>query len=198
MLPALDTGSVSASALTLNTINGGVAPAGGTASDTGDVVVTCQPSGKFSANRDVRAAYIRSGRANLRENKDDQREKNDRSVDNLRSAANKIQEKCLELYASLSDTSTAVHVNLLRYLEQDRGILNLSVNSGDFLEVLCICTKPDHIARLQDDRSSGRLTEELEKILTTPDVLLPLGISGVKLEVEVNENDLEAARQELA
>lgn len=76
--------------------------------------------------------------------------------------------------------------------------MNLSVSSGDFLEVLCICTKPDHITQLQDDWSSGRLTAELEKILTTPEVLLPLGISGVKLEVEVNENDLDAARQELA
>lgn len=107
MLAVLETNSVSTSALTLNNINGSVVPADDATADAGDIVVTCQPSGKFSANRDVRAMYIRSGHGNLRENKD-------RSVENLRSAANKIQEKCLELYASLSDTSTAVHVNLLR------------------------------------------------------------------------------------
>lgn len=157
----------------------------------GNVIVTCQPQRKLSACQDIRLTYIRNGNGSLKQKRDD-------SVENLRNVANNIQEKCLDLYAALSDTSAPVHVNLLRYLEQERGILSLSTNSGDFLEILCICTKPDHITQLQADNLSGRLTAELERILTAPEVLQPLGILGVKLEIEVNEDDLEVAGQELA
>lgn len=107
MLAMSKTNGVSTSVLALNNMTGSVIPADDVSANPGDIVVTCQPPGKFSASREVRATYMRNDHKSLRENKD-------HSVENLRSAANSIQEKCLELYAALSDTSTAVHVNLLR------------------------------------------------------------------------------------
>jgi len=84
-----------------------------------------------------------------------------------------------------------------RYFEQDRAVLVLDTDSNDALNIFCVCTKLDQIAQLNEDLSTGKLKSDLEQILTTREVLQPLGIAGVKLDIEVNQDDLDAAGKEL-
>lgn len=74
--------------------------------DPAVLVVTCQPANKFSGSQDLRLDFIRNGHGSIK--------RRENSVENLRNAANIIQEKCLELYSVLSNRTSVSCMELLR------------------------------------------------------------------------------------
>lgn len=120
------------------------------------------------------------------------------NVENLRSIAHVIQEKSEEFYELFSSPTATPRIQLLKYFEQSRGILVLDSSYVDGIALVSICTKPDQLDDLRRDYDSGKLATDVEEWVVTNDVLEGMGVTGIRLKVDINREDIETAEQELA
>lgn len=160
------------------------------------LIVTYQPS-KSASTQELTLECVSGGGIGGNSSSTVVRRQDETSVEHLRSVANALQEKCEELYATLSDPTTTANARLLKYFEQDRAVLVLTTESREGLEILSICTMLDQVARLKTDHAAGKLTADLERVVMAPDILQKIGAVGIQLEVGLDSDDLDLAKQEL-
>ena len=124
------------------------------------------------------------------------------SLDSLRCIAELLQNKADAIYAHLRDPTTAIHARLLRYFEQERGVLVLETTSEQHgLVVVNICTKRDQLERIRRDQSSGKLNRDVEACVTNGDggdMLEAVGAKAVKLHTSIDREQMQLAEQELS
>ena len=106
------------------------------------------------------------------------------------------------IYAHLRDSSTNSHAQLLRYFEQERGVLVLdTVNEQHGLIVVNICTKREQLERIRRDHASGKLNRDVEACISNGDggdLLDSVGAKAVKLHTTLDREQLQIAEQELS
>ena len=123
------------------------------------------------------------------------------SLDSLRSIAELLQNKADNIYAHLRDSSTKTNAEILRYFEQDRGVLVLETHTQQQgVIIVNICTKKEQLERIRRDYASGKLTRDLETCVNQSDkgVLLDsVGARAIKLQINVDKEQLLLAEQEL-
>ena len=119
------------------------------------------------------------------------------SIENLRNMADTFRQKANALYSILRDPSSVTFVELLKYFEQDRGVLVLDTSCEEGLVIVNICMKVEQLEQLRRDYQNGRLTQDIEKCIITDDVLQTVGAKGVKLRAAVNQDEFDLAEQEL-
>jgi hypothetical protein len=125
---------------------------------------------------------------------------NRNSVASLRNLANTIQEKSELFYGILRDPNNAAHDAMLKYFEQNRGVLILESaesTSADGVMVGAICMQLQQLQDLKLYQGNGKLAQDLQKALVTNKVLEQVGATAIHLEVDVNSEEFELAEQEL-
>ena len=122
------------------------------------------------------------------------------AVEALRKMAALVQNKCDSVYDLLNDHRSSAHENLLRYFEQERRVLVFETENSstpDGMKIVCICTKESQLDLLRRDYSLDRLLDDLEDRLIDKELQRSVGVLGVKLDVEINRDELEMAETEL-
>ena len=120
------------------------------------------------------------------------------SLENIRNNAEIFRIKSEDFYRFISDRESANSVKLLKYFEQDRGLLVLETNCSSGLVVVNICMQIGQLQQLQRDIHNGKLNKDLENILITEEVLTKIGARGVKLTTEIDKDEFDLAEQELS
>lgn len=120
------------------------------------------------------------------------------SVENLENVADTIRRKSDEFYEILRNTSSPIYVDLLKYFEQNRGVLVLSTNSDNGFEITNICTKMEQLEQFQRDHASGKLDRDVESCIVMDSVLERIGALGMRLVTKLDVEELELCEQELA
>lgn len=125
---------------------------------------------------------------------------NRHSVASLRNLANTVQEKSELFYQILRDPNTTTRESVVKYLEQDRGVLVVETNatSPDGVMLGAICMKMDQLVELRRYHSNGKLAQDLQNLLVTDKLLEQVGATAIHLEVEVNSEEFDLAEQELS
>jgi len=111
----------------------------------------------------------------------------------LRRAADAVHSHCATIYAAVGEVGSALRTDMVRYFEQDRGVLVLRVEclgGGSGTAICCICTRPEHVVRFRDDRAE-KLGADLEKVIHAA-----VG-ARVRLDMTIEDGDLELAELEL-
>ncbi len=121
--------------------------------------------------------------------------KND--LENLRNMADAFCKKADILYAVLRDPKSPSFTQLVKYFEQDRGVLVLETNCDEGFVIVNICMKMDQLEHLRRDYNNGKLNKDIENCVITDDVLLRIGAKGIKLNCDINQDDFDLAEQEL-
>ena len=115
---------------------------------------------------------------------------------NLRNLEDTFKSKVKELFVVLKE-QPALMGHLSKYFEQDRGVLVLETHCELGLVILSICMKLDQLEQLRRDHSNGKLNKDLENCLITDQVLQKVGVKGIKLLTDINQEEFEIAEQEL-
>ncbi|XP_023931977.1 uncharacterized protein LOC106162832 isoform X1 [Lingula anatina] len=114
-------------------------------------------------------------------------------------ALKKVFENKSELfYKEVQEASCQTHVDFVKYLEQMRGILFMQINTDSDLSVICICMKLSQLTQLRQDWRNGNLLKDVESCLVNDTILQVIGAKGLKLQVELQEEELNFAEQELS
>ena len=87
---------------------------------------------------------------------------------------------------------------LLRYFEQDRGVLVLETFCDSGFVIVSICMKVDQLEQLRRDYCNGKLNKDLENCLVTDEVLQKVSAKGIKIQTDIDQDEFELAEQELA
>lgn len=116
----------------------------------------------------------------------------------LQMKADILNEKSEQFYKLLYNTDSAVHENLLKYFEQDRGVLVLDCFFDDAFMIVAICTKRAKLMALKEDLASGSFCRDLEQCLVKPDVLSGVGVKAMKLAVDFDDTEFREALAELS
>jgi len=119
------------------------------------------------------------------------------SLENLRNMADTFRQKAERLYDVLGQSDSSSYTSLLKYFEQQRGVLVLETNCDGGFVMVNICMKSDQLDQLRRDYQSGKLTRDIEACIITDDLLTSIGAKAVKLRAAVNQDDFELAEQEL-
>ncbi|ELU15725.1 hypothetical protein CAPTEDRAFT_201143 [Capitella teleta] len=125
---------------------------------------------------------------------------NRNSIASLRNLANTIQEKSEQFYAILRDPTSATRDAMLKYFEQNRGVLILessNATAADGVMVGAICMQLQQLQELKDYHGNGKLAQDLQSALVTDSLLEQVGATAVHLEVDVSNEEFELAEQEL-
>lgn len=96
------------------------------------------------------------------------------------------------------DNDSAIRSQIVKYFEQERGTLVLSVFCEDTLVICNICMTVEQITTLQKDERSGQLTEVLESMVLKKAVIDTVGVIEMKIQVAVDDDEIELAQQELS
>ena len=124
------------------------------------------------------------------------------SLSSLKCAAEHLQSKADAIYAHLRDSSTLSHAQLLRYFEQERGVLVLETTSVQHgLIVVNICTKREQLEGMRRDHANGKLNRDVEACIVNGDggdMLESVGVKALKLRTSIDREQLEIAEHELA
>ena len=119
-------------------------------------------------------------------------------VEKLRSLVDLFNNKADEVYDVFSDRSSAPYSQLLRYFEQDRGVLVLETLSDSGFVIVSICMKVDQLEQLRRDYCNGKLNKDLGNCLVTDEVLQKVSAKGIKIQTDIDQDEFELAEQELA
>lgn len=119
-------------------------------------------------------------------------------VERLRSLVDMFNTKAEEIYHVFSERSSAPYSQLLRYFEQDRGVLVLESFTDCGFVIVNICMKLEQLEQLRRDYRNGKLNKDLENCLVTEEVLQKVAAKGIKLQTDIDQDEFELAEQELA
>ena len=123
---------------------------------------------------------------------------NRNSVASLRNLANTVQEKSEVFYEILRDPNSGPRDAVLKYFEQDRGVLILDANATEGFVVAAICMKLEQLDELRRHHGNGKLAHDLQGVIVTEKILDQVGATAIHLEVEINKEEFELAEQELS
>ncbi|XP_078346990.1 uncharacterized protein LOC144632258 isoform X1 [Oculina patagonica] len=90
--------------------------------------------------------------------------------------------------------SSEDHEDLLTYLTKIRGVLFQDFKVGSLL-ITVMCRSLRVLEELWYDYTSGHLNEVVQKCLVTEDILNDLGLSELKLDTIIREDDYKACKQ---
>ena len=122
---------------------------------------------------------------------------NKNDLENLKNMADTFAQKADILYSILRDSKSSSYTQLLKYFEQDRGVLVLETNTEDGFVIVNICMKLSQLEHLRRDYTNGKLNKDIENCVISDDVLQRVGCKGIKLNSEINQDDFDLAEQEL-
>jgi len=122
---------------------------------------------------------------------------NRHSLENLKNIAEIFQAKSDIVYSIVRDTSSASYSQLLKYFEQDRGVLVLDTNCQEGLVIVNICMKMEQLEQLRRDYGNGKLTKDVENCIVTDYLLSRVGAKGIKLNTDIDREEFDLAEQEL-
>ena len=119
------------------------------------------------------------------------------SLENLRNLLDLFRQKTEDIHEVLQDSASKTRNGLIKYFEQDRGILVLDTEEGDGFDVRIICTKLENVESIRKDLVSGKLGRDLEKSIVTEEVLQRTGLLGIKIKAFIDQEEMEIVEQEL-
>lgn len=92
-----------------------------------------------------------------------------------------------------------LQMRLIKYIEQDRGTLVLSIwTEGHTMFIANICMTREQVRQLQNDYTSGALRQRLDALFRTNQCLQKLDIKDMDLRVVIDEDQFRDALRELA
>lgn len=112
------------------------------------------------------------------------------SVDILKDASRRF-------YTLFDNADGSPYTQLLKYFEQERGLLTLETHTNDRLVVVTICMTNAQLDKLRQDFDNSSLLSDLENYLVSPKVLEAVGVSGVQLDVRIADEQFTLVEQEL-
>ena len=118
-------------------------------------------------------------------------------VEKLRSLVDMFTNKADEIYDVLGERNGGPYSQLLRYFEQDRGVLVLETFCDSGFVIVSICMKQDQLEQLRRDYCNGKLNKDLENCLINDEVLQKVSTKGIKLQTDIDQDEFELAEQEL-
>ena len=125
-------------------------------------------------------------------------------LEQLKHMADVMKQKAAVFNELVQDSQTQTHVALLKYFEQERGTLVLESlcgadeDSDHPLGVVTICMKAAQVAAVRRDVASGQLVSDVETLLDSEELFARTGASGVKLEINIDPEELDIAEAELS
>ena len=115
----------------------------------------------------------------------------------LRALEERFNGKVKDMFQAMNE-QIGLMAQLAKYFEQDRGVLVLETNFDQGLVIVSICMKIEQVEQLRRDYSNGKLNKDLENCLVTETVLEKIGVKGIKLHTDINQDEFELAEQELS
>ena len=92
----------------------------------------------------------------------------------------------------------AVNMDIIKYFEQERGSLVLSVSVEDCLVICTICMTRQQIQHVTEDIENGELLKMFESLLLSQEIKDTICVSDLKLKVVVQQEEITLAFQELS
>ena len=118
-------------------------------------------------------------------------------IENLKNLADTFKQKANVFYTILRDPESESAQTLVKYFEQERGVLVLDTDCQQGFMIINICMRVEQIESLRKDYSNGKLSKDIESCVITEDVLSKMTVKGMKLHTIVDQEELEIAEQEL-
>ncbi|ESO10716.1 hypothetical protein HELRODRAFT_167210 [Helobdella robusta] len=157
-----------------------------------DIVIVQQPTTTATTNKNSHGQEA----VGLREDSFDHIDGG--SVEDLKKVSDSIQRICQSVYDQFADNHSPLNAMLVRYFEQDRGVLMLETSTcNNKLLIKCICTKLDQVTSIDQDISSNRLATDVEKILTRFLQETAQDDERMTLEFKVAQGSLDEIKVEL-
>ncbi|XP_033724816.1 uncharacterized protein LOC117314821 [Pecten maximus] len=104
----------------------------------------------------------------------------------------------VDKFNDIVDKDVAVKSQIVKYFEQERGTLVLSVYCSEDTLVICnICMTCEQVKNIQADERSGLLTELIEGMMLKKSVIESLNVEEIKLQVAVDDNEIDLAMDDL-
>lgn len=104
----------------------------------------------------------------------------------------------VDKFNDIIDKDVAIKSQIVKYFEQERGTLVLSVYSSEDSLVICnICMTCEQVKNIQADERSGLLTELIEGMMLKKSVNEALNVDEIKLQVVVDDNEIDLAMDDL-
>ena len=118
-------------------------------------------------------------------------------LQNLKNAADMFKKKSEDFYEALQDTGSVPFNRMVKYFEQDRGILVLETHQNEGLVVVTICMMKDQLDELERDLDNGKLVKDIENCTVTDDILRKVDAEGIKLQIFAEREEFLNAKAEL-
>lgn len=118
-------------------------------------------------------------------------------IENLKNLADTFRQKANIFYSILRDPESSSSTTLVKYFEQERGVLVLDTECSQGFMIINICMRVEQLDQLRRDYSSGTLAKDVEKAVISEEVLTKIGAKGIKLNTLIDLDELELADQEL-
>ncbi|XP_021368380.1 uncharacterized protein LOC110460014 [Mizuhopecten yessoensis] len=104
----------------------------------------------------------------------------------------------VEKFNDIVDKDVGVKSQIVKYFEQERGTLVLSVYCSEDTLVICnICMTCEQVKNIQADERSGLLTELIEGMMLKKSVIDALDVDEIKLHVAVDDNEIDLAMDDV-
>lgn len=118
-------------------------------------------------------------------------------IENLKNLADTFKQKANIFYSILRDPESESAQTLVKYFEQERGVLVLDTDCQQGFMIINICMRVEQLEQLRKDYSMGKLAKDIESNVITDDVLAKVGAKGMKLHTIIDQDEFEIAEQEL-
>ncbi|XP_060073768.1 uncharacterized protein LOC132553537 [Ylistrum balloti] len=104
----------------------------------------------------------------------------------------------VDKFNDIIDKDVAVKSQIVKYFEQERGTLVLSVYCSEDTLIICnICMTCEQVKNIQADERSGLLNELIEGMMLKKSVIDALNVDEMKLQVAVDDNEIDLAMDDL-
>ena len=118
-------------------------------------------------------------------------------IENLKNLADTFRRKANVFYSILRDAESESAQTLVKYFEQERGVLVLDTECQHGFMIINICMRVEQIEQLRRDYSNGKLSKDIESWVITEGVLSKISAKGMKLHTIIDQEELEIAEQEV-
>jgi hypothetical protein len=118
-------------------------------------------------------------------------------MENLRNLADTFKQKANIFYDILKDGESLSSQALVKYFEQERGVLVLDTDCAHGFMIVNICMRVEQLERLRKDYANGKLAKDIEGYVVTDNVLSQVGARGMKLQTVIDQEEFDIAEQEL-